>query len=276
MIIYKVTNNLNGNVYIGQTSKTLEERRSKHEKESLTENRKTVKFHNALQKYGFENFTWEILKTCSSQEQLDFYEEYYIQKYNSLDREKGYNLKHGGKFGGCYSEEARVNMGEASKKKWKDPGCASKMLAGLRKGTETVKQKAKEIFVEHICPVCGKSFKTKNWDSHIYCSLGCANKANVENGICTKNLELATAKNKEKYSIIKEERLKLIYNWLEANSNLVLNAKLNNLKFLEDLCIYIGVKDTRSLGKVLDVKYKKEIINKLKEIIENVRRTSPK
>lgn len=68
MIIYKVTNNLNGNVYIGQTSKTLEERRSKHEKESLTENRKTVKFHNALQKYGFENFTWEILKTCSSQE----------------------------------------------------------------------------------------------------------------------------------------------------------------------------------------------------------------
>ena len=130
--------------------------------------------------------------------------------------------------------------------------------------------------MEHICPVCGKSFKTKNWDSHIYCSLGCVNKANVENGICTKNLELATAKNKEKYSIIKEERLKLIYNWLEANSNLVLNAKLNNLKFLEDLCIYIGVKDTRSLGKVLDVKYKKEIINKLKEIIENVRRTSPK
>lgn len=275
MIIYKVTNNLNGQVYIGQTSKTLEERRRKHEKETLTESRKTVKFHNALRKYGFENFTWEVLKECQSQEELDYYEEYYINKYNSLDRESGYNLKHGGKFGGCYSEEAKVNMGEATKKKWADPECSKKMLAGLRRGTETVKQKAEENYIEHICPTCGKSFKTKAWDSHVYCSLECSNKANIENGICAKNLELANTKNKEKYLSKKEERLHLINKWLESNSELVLNAKLNNLRFLDGLCNYIGIKDTRSLGKVLDVKYKKEIIGKLKEIIENVRRAGP-
>ena len=40
MIIYKVTNKLNGQIYIGQTSKSLEERKLRHEKESLTENRK--------------------------------------------------------------------------------------------------------------------------------------------------------------------------------------------------------------------------------------------
>ena len=37
MIIYKVTNKLNGQIYIGQTSKSLEERKLRHEKESLTE-----------------------------------------------------------------------------------------------------------------------------------------------------------------------------------------------------------------------------------------------
>lgn len=109
----------------------------------------------------------------------------------------------------------------------------------------------------------------------MYCSLECANKANIENGICVKNLELANTKNKEKYLSKKEERLHLINKWLESNSELVLNAKLNNLKFLDGLCNYIGIKDTRSLGKVLDVKYKKEIIGKLKEIIENVRRAGP-
>lgn len=276
MIIYKVTNNLNGHIYIGQTSKSLNERKAKHEKDSLRENKKTVKFHNALKKYGFENFTWTVLKECSNQKELDYFEEYYINKYNSLDRETGYNLKHGGKFGGCYSEEAKINMGKATKEKWKDSECASKMLAGLRKGTETIKQKAAENFIEHVCPVCEKLFKTKNWDSHTYCSLECANKDNIEKGIYVKGLIAATKKNKEIYSKIKNERLNLIYSWLEHNYVLVLNAKLNNLKFLDNLCEYIGVKDTRTLGKVLDVKSKREIINKLKEIIKNVRRTSPK
>ena len=275
MIIYKVTNKLNGQIYIGQTSKSLEERKLRHEKESLTENRKSVKFHNALVKYGFNNFTWEVLRECNSQDELDYYEEFYINKFKALDRNFGYNLKHGGKFGGCYSEEAKKNMGEATKKKWQDPICAVKMLTGLRKGTQTVKQKAKENFIEHICPICGKIFKTKNWDSHVYCSLECANKANIANGICYEHLKLANERNKEKYSKDKEKRLSLIYKWVNNNVDIIINAKFNNLRFLDDLCSFINVKDTRTLGKVLDVKYKKEILVKLKEIIENVRRSSP-
>lgn len=35
------------------------------------------------------------------------------------------------------------------------------MLVGLRKGTETVKQRAKLNFVEFKCPYCGKVLKLK-------------------------------------------------------------------------------------------------------------------
>ena len=62
MLIYKVTNKINGYIYIGQTSLTLEQRKWRHEHESINVRRKTVKFHNALSKYGFDNFVWEIIK----------------------------------------------------------------------------------------------------------------------------------------------------------------------------------------------------------------------
>ena len=56
MIIYKVTNLINGKIYIGQSINTLEYRKSQHEREAKCNKRKTIYFHLALLKYGFENF----------------------------------------------------------------------------------------------------------------------------------------------------------------------------------------------------------------------------
>lgn len=268
MLIYKVTNILNHQVYVGQTIYTLEKRKSEHEKEALNKNRKTVKFHNALLKYGFENFKWEALKECDSQEELDYYETLYIEKFNCLDRNKGYNLKSGGKLGGCYSKEAKENMGESTKKKWENPECALKMLEGLRKGTETVKLKALNNYKSHECPVCHKEFKTKNWNTHTYCSLKCANLA-LKSSMKEKSI-LGTKIIKENYKKVKDNRYNLILEWAKNKENidLVNNSKLNNLKYLNALADYVGVKDTRSLGKVLNVEYKKDIHNKLKDLIK--------
>lgn len=266
MLIYKVTNNLNGCIYIGQTSLTLQQRKYNHEQESLNVYRKSVKFHNALLKYGFNNFTWEVIKECNSQDELDYYEKYYISLYNSCDRQKGYNLKYGGKAGGIFTEEAKENLGRSTKIKWNNPECANKMLAGLRKGTETVKRKALENYIEHICPVCGKTFKTKKWNAHKYCSIQCANE-HLKDTLIEKS-NLGVLKIKEKYSKTRDSRINLIKEWVRNNKDVVLNAKLNNLKFLKELSLYIGVKDTRSLGKVLEVKYRKEILGKLLDIIK--------
>ena len=266
MLIYKVTNNINGQIYIGQTTLSLEQRKYKHEQESRSKYRKTVKFHNALLKYGFSNFTWEILRKCNSQEELDYFEKYYIQLYDSCNRNKGYNLKYGGRTGGIFSEEAKENLSKSTKLKWENPECAEKMLKGLRKGTETMKEKASKNYIEHICPVCRKTFRTKNWDSHIYCSIKCANQV-LKNSLSYKS-KLGVLKIRENYLSIREERMSLIKEWVNTNKDLIIKDKLNNLKFLNTLAQFIGVKDTRSLGKVLEVKYKKDILFKLKNIIK--------
>ncbi len=88
MIIYKITNKINGKVYIGQTSRTLNARWMQH----IRNAKKGVKtkFYNALRKYGAENFTVEVLCRAYSKEQLNDLEIYYIHKYDSINT--GYNM----------------------------------------------------------------------------------------------------------------------------------------------------------------------------------------
>lgn len=86
--IYKITNKVNGLSYIGQTRYTVEFRWRQHQHKY-----DGCYFHNAIQKYGAENFTVETLEECEVS-QLDSREIYYIAKYNTF--EKGYNLTIGG------------------------------------------------------------------------------------------------------------------------------------------------------------------------------------
>lgn len=87
-IIYKVTNKVNGKSYIGQTRYTLEFRWRQH----LHKKDKTY-FHNAIRKYGAENFSAEILEECPYSN-LNEREIFYIAKYETF--KKGYNLTIGG------------------------------------------------------------------------------------------------------------------------------------------------------------------------------------
>lgn len=93
-IIYKVTNKLNGKVYIGQTIRKLSERRNGHIKDSKSNS--NLHFHNALRKYGIKQFVWEIIDTTRSRIELNKKECFYIKEYNSFDKRYGYNMTYGG------------------------------------------------------------------------------------------------------------------------------------------------------------------------------------
>lgn len=93
-IIYKVTNQQNEKVYIGQTIQTLAERKSKHYSKAKQENEYNTHFINALRKYPKESFIWEAIDEAQSQDELNNKEKYWINYYNSV--EKGYNTKDGG------------------------------------------------------------------------------------------------------------------------------------------------------------------------------------
>lgn len=96
--IYKFTNKINGNSYIGQ-SIDIEKRRKTHISRAFSQtpsNKEYEKtFYRALRKYGVENFSFEILKICP-QEELNDWEQYYIQKYNTYH--DGYNEDEGGQM----------------------------------------------------------------------------------------------------------------------------------------------------------------------------------
>ena len=109
-IIYRATNKVNGKVYIGQTTKSLELRVIWHNKTGHY-------FHNAIKKYRIENFTWEIIEHCDSREELNEMEFHYIKQYNSFGK-NGYNLTYGGD--GCvghrFSEKEKKSISESLKK----------------------------------------------------------------------------------------------------------------------------------------------------------------
>lgn len=94
MIIYKVINTINDKCYIGQTVQLLEKRKNVHIYDVKIK-RYNSYFHNAIRKYGIENFKWVILCECNSKEKLNEKEKYYITLYNTIVP-FGYNMTYGG------------------------------------------------------------------------------------------------------------------------------------------------------------------------------------
>lgn len=92
-IIYKATNKNTNKIYIGQTIKTLEERKYHHIYRALNSDIST-KFCNSIRKHGERAFLWEILDTAENAIELDEKERMYIAKYSSI--ESGYNILEGG------------------------------------------------------------------------------------------------------------------------------------------------------------------------------------
>lgn len=91
MIIYKITNNINGKIYIGQTVQTLKRRFTAH----ATKKSSISAITSAIQKYGRDNFSYITLAEYNTLTDLNEAEKYYIYLYNSL-APNGYNLRTGG------------------------------------------------------------------------------------------------------------------------------------------------------------------------------------
>ena len=108
MIIYKITNKTNGKIYIGQTTSTLKKRWSQHKSDKKGCCRLLFA---ALNKYGENNFSVEILDYAENIEELNDKEEYYIEYLNTLTP-NGYNLLTGGK-NKTHSEESKRKMSES-------------------------------------------------------------------------------------------------------------------------------------------------------------------
>lgn len=107
-IIYKIENLVNGKIYIGQTTRSFNERYCAKGKGAervygyLCGCEKYGECHNvhllrSMKKYGVNNFkVYEIFDVAKTQEELDKKEQYWIKYYNSCDPNFGYNSRLGG------------------------------------------------------------------------------------------------------------------------------------------------------------------------------------
>ena len=86
--IYKTTNLLNGKFYIGQkkSSKFLAEKYLGS----------GVRLKSAIEHYGKENFSVELIDKAYSKQELDILEIYWIDKFNARNLSIAYNLSKGG------------------------------------------------------------------------------------------------------------------------------------------------------------------------------------
>lgn len=125
MVIYKVSNNINDMVYIGQTIRLLERRWSQHCSKNMDSY-----LSRAIRKYGKENFRIEIIDTAQTIEELNEKEVYWIAFYNCISP-IWYNLVTGGS--NCFhSEETKLKRSKSLTGKKRKP-FTEEHLQNLRK-----------------------------------------------------------------------------------------------------------------------------------------------
>lgn len=148
------------------------------------------------------------------------------------------------------------------------------MLNGLKKGTQTAKERAKDNFVDYVCPVCNIAYKMKQWEvnGRKACSLKCAAKLNYEAN--TKHLRKLSEINHQKKLQEKNKIKQFVIEWTYNNKEIILNCPLNKITtHLQPLLTAIEenyhIKDMRSVMLCFDITSRKEFVLHLQNIIKD-------
>lgn len=131
--IYKIVNLVNNKVYIGQTTRTLEERYKEHLNHAKSNDRDGL-LYKAMNKYGLENFKISMLEEVDNNK-LNEREIYYIALYKATQKRFGYNMTEGGN--GISSLPPEVEKLRADK--------ISKALSGRKQPADLIEKRTAKL-----------------------------------------------------------------------------------------------------------------------------------
>lgn len=146
-VVYCHTNKINGKRYIGITSRKPERRWRNGEGYSHNKH-----FYSSIQKYGWHNFTHEILYCGLKKEDACEIEKRLIEEYQTTDENKGYNIGTGGEHGAEGSKrtaEQNVRKSEQMKAVMNDPVIVSK-ISNARKGIKFSDEHIENLRISHL------------------------------------------------------------------------------------------------------------------------------
>jgi group I intron endonuclease len=104
MFVYKITNKVNGMLYIGITTRSVHKRWLQHK--SCAFRKIQYPLYNAMNKYGFDAFEIETIYHGQSLEEIQKLERHLIEQYGSYVRNgNGYNATYGGDGGSSMPRE---------------------------------------------------------------------------------------------------------------------------------------------------------------------------
>lgn len=124
--IYAIIDGTNDFEYIGQTTKTVEERFKQHAQADSY-------IGHVIRARGEDLFVVAVLKVCHSKDELDFWERHFI-KLRNTKAPNGYNLTDGGEgtLGHKHSPETLKKLSKAHKGIKKSPEAREKLSRSLR------------------------------------------------------------------------------------------------------------------------------------------------
>ena len=122
-VIYKITNKINGKSYVGKTTTPLKQRLASHKCADTV-------IGKAIRKYGWKNFSVEVLEECDTKEQLNERDFFWIAALN-CKTPNGYNRSDGGDepTGYVCSDETRAKLSAAHKGKSLTEATRRKLLS---------------------------------------------------------------------------------------------------------------------------------------------------
>lgn len=131
-VIYKITNLVDGKFYIGSTNNLIK-RYYTHVNHIRTGKNSCVKLIRAVNKHGEENFKFEIICECPTNEILKTEQEFIdsLKPHYNVAKIAGSNL------GIKRTEEVKLKKSTSQKENWKDEAYRTKHLENLSKNWKT-------------------------------------------------------------------------------------------------------------------------------------------
>jgi len=162
-VVYCHTNKFDGKKYVGITKNKPEVRWN-----NGNGYRNNEYFYRAIKKYGWHNFTHEILYTNLTEQEAEQMEIQLIKEYECYKKENGYNIHLGGNSGHKFTDESKEKLRNALKGKPKSEETKRK-ISEAHKGktaSEETRAKISESLKGESNPMYGKKrdasiFKTK-------------------------------------------------------------------------------------------------------------------